>query len=106
MIAELSCPNCHHWKDAHDVACTIPECPCRVSFASSTGQPLDLESRVVLLERAIEQLMAGELPTPLRARVARLERPVESRDAIAWEIGHAAALRGDTIDQNPFRKSH
>ena len=37
-------------------------------------------------------------------RLERLERPVDSRDAIAWELGHAAALRGDAFESNPFRK--
>lgn len=38
------------------------------------------------------------------ARLERLERPVDERDAIAWEIGHAAGARGDSAESNPFRK--
>ena len=41
----------------------------------------------------------------LAARIERLERPVADRDAIAWEIGRSAGIRGDAESLNPFRVS-
>ncbi len=38
-------------------------------------------------------------------RIERLERPVADRDAIAWEIGRSAGIRGDSESLNPFRVS-
>ncbi len=83
---------------------------------------LNVYERLALLERAIEQLVQGEIRRELAGlqalvevlrgqaanyqdRLERLERPVDSRDAIVWEIGHAAALRGDAMHTNPFRKN-
>jgi dTDP-4-amino-4,6-dideoxygalactose transaminase len=60
-------------------------------WADNSELPLD--QRVTALEQA-----------DLIARLERLERPVDSRDAIAWEIGHAAGARGDALHTNPFRK--
>lgn len=162
--AEL-CPNCKHAIACHSaICCTMPDCECRVSFASSmpcapairdaeetppvllrcdecgaVSEPgeepchthscsraqLSASERIALLERAVETLVQGELRAELEEirrelgdvrhafgarldlhvdRLARLERPVDSRDAIVWEIGHAAALRGDALHANPFRK--
>lgn len=54
---------------------------------------LSFEQRLTVLEQA-----------DLVARIERLERPVDSRDAIVWEIGRAAGARGDAVHTNPFRK--
>lgn len=40
----------------------------------------------------------------LEQRLQRLERPIDSRDAIAWEIGFRARERGESFESNPFRK--
>jgi hypothetical protein len=62
----------------------------------------ELERRVVELELVSHEAFDF---TALVERIRRLERPVDDRDAIAWEIGHAAALRGDDAHSNPFRKA-
>ncbi len=61
------------------------------------------------IEQRVEALEKDSHPpvdfSHLVERLERLERPVDSRDAIAWEIGHAAALRGDGLETNPFRRA-
>lgn len=78
----------------------LTTCRCGARFQSNDGIGGDRCStcceRVYIPQGAFDELAA---------RVARLERPVADRDAIAWEIGHAAGKRGDAIETNPFRKA-
>ncbi len=53
------------------------------------------------LQRVVIELLQSE--DELGARVGHLERPVADRDAIAWEIGRSAGIRGDAESLNPFR---
>lgn len=64
--------------------------------------PVDtLELRVEALERTAHEPFDF---AHLIERLERLERPVDSRDAIVWELGWKAAKRGEVLAQNPFRK--
>lgn len=73
----------------------------RMSSAQKVNDPYGFAERIEKLERVAHAPFDF---SDLVARLERLERPVDSRDAIAWEIGHAAALRGDSVELNPFRR--
>lgn len=90
MIGLCTCGHAHtrhHSQGDHH--CCLPLCTC-TAFKEAPA------ARVYVTPGAFDAL---------EERVARLERPVYDRDAIAWEIGRAAGLRGDPVESNPFRKA-
>jgi hypothetical protein len=54
------------------------------------------------LDRLVGEL--AKLGESNAARLVHLERPIADRDAIAWEIGRSAGIRGDAPHLNPFRR--
>lgn len=58
-----------------------------VESATAPAADVNTESRLLELELNVRHLL----------------RPIEDRDAIAWEIGRSAGIRGDALSLNPFR---
>lgn len=98
-----------------------PQCRCPVEAHGPDGcrqcGTCDLPQRTYvradLFEHALRRLERVEkmahVPydfSALIARIERLEKPIDSRDAIAWELGFRAHERGDDLSSNPFRKAH
>ncbi len=90
-----------HWNAGRKCC---PDCTCQPVAADTTDRRHAWALYRLGMQRLCLRVQDLEKSAPdIEERLQRLEMPVDSRDAIVWEIGHAAGVRGEATQANPFR---